>query len=41
MVIVIFELIGEIEDQQGAHAVKAKIFPDLQRHDVVDRPRLR
>ncbi len=24
MVIVIFELIGEIEDQQGAHAVKLK-----------------
>lgn len=41
MVIVIFELVGEIEDQQGAHAVKAKILPDLQRHDVVDRPRLR
>ena len=41
VVIIIFELIGEIEDQQGAHAVEAKIFPDLQRHDVVDRPRLR
>ena len=34
------ELVGEIKDEEGTHAVKAEVFPDLNRHDVVDRARL-
>ena len=40
MAVVKAELVGEIKDEEGAHAVKAEVFPNLNRHDVVDRARL-
>ncbi|MOA44617.1 hypothetical protein D3C78_1669230 [compost metagenome] len=36
MVIFVLELVGEIQDQQGTHAIKAEIFPDLQCNDVIN-----
>ena len=34
------KLVGKIKDEQGTHAIEAEIFPDLNRHDVIDRARL-
>ena len=31
---------GGLADVIGAHAVKTEVFPDLQRDDVINRPRL-
>ena len=39
--VVVFQLVGEIQNQQRAHAIEAEVFPDLQSDDVVNRLRLR
>ncbi len=40
MVIIKTKLMGEIENEQGTHAVKTEVLPDLDRHDIVYRARL-
>ena len=40
MAVIKAKLMGKIKDKQGTHAVKAEVFPDLNRHDVINRARL-
>ena len=40
MAVIKAKLVGEVEDEEGTHAIKAEIFPDLDRYDVINRARL-